>query len=72
MKLPNKIYDLLKWLIVIVIPAAATAILAYGKLFNWSVGETIAQCMQIAETFLGAVFCISAAEYNKTSSGGQQ
>jgi len=62
----SKIYDTLKWISTVVLPALATLILAIGQIWNvtaWTVpiGATIAA----VATFLGAILGISSIAYNK-------
>ena len=66
MKLPDKIYDILKWISTVVLPALATLVLAIGQIWNvtvWTVpiGATIAA----VATFMGAVLGISSIQYAK-------
>ena len=70
MKLPDKIYDKLKWIIVIVMPAAATLIIGYGEIFGWQYAEVIAKCIVLAQTFLGTVFAVSAVKYHADQANG--
>ena len=62
----SKIYDTLKWLSTVVLPALATLVLAIGQIWNvtvWTVpiGATIAA----VATFMGAVLGISSIQYAK-------
>ena len=62
----NKVYDILKWVSTVVLPALATLILAIGQIWNvtaWTVpiGATIAA----VATFMGAVLGISSIQYAK-------
>ena len=45
--LPNKVYDVLKWLVVICIPACTTAFVGLDKIFGWGYGEIVAQVSAI-------------------------
>ena len=65
MKLPDKVYDILKWLVLIVIPAGTTFYCVLDKLFSWGYSDTVATISAAACTFLGAVLGISTAQYNK-------
>lgn len=67
----DKFYNVLKWVIVIVIPAAETALISYGELFNWPTADIIAKALIIAATFLGASFCISSANYYAKKANGK-
>lgn len=66
MKLPDKVYDVMKWLVVIVLPAFAALYAGLSKI--WPVipyAEEIPATVTVICTFLGAVLCISTAQYNK-------
>lgn len=65
MKLSNKAYDILKWLVVIVIPALTTFYVVLDKTFNWGYGETVTTISAAACTCIGAIVGISTAQYNK-------
>lgn len=65
MKIPNKLYDILKWLVIIVFPAAATLYAALSTVWGWPYSEEIVTSITAVDTFLGAVLCISTATYNK-------
>ena len=66
MKLPNAIYDVLKWLVVICFPALTTAYVGLDAVFGWGYGETVAKVSAIICTLFGALIGISTAEYNKS------
>lgn len=63
--LPNKVYDILKWLVVICIPALTTAYVGLDKLFGWGYAAEVAQVSAILCTLLGALLGISTAQYNQ-------
>ena len=65
MKIPNKIYDVLKWLVIIVFPAVGTLYAALSTVWGWPYSEEIVTSITAVDTFLGAVLCISTATYNK-------
>ena len=65
MKIPNKIYDVLKWLVIIVFPAVGTLYAAMSTVWGWPYSEEIVTSITSVDTFLGAVLCISTATYNK-------
>lgn len=60
MKLNNKVYDILKWLVIIVMPAVATLYAALAAVWAWPYADEV-----VMDTFLGAVLCISTAQYHK-------
>lgn len=65
MKIPDKIYDVLKWIVIIVMPAVATLYAALSAVWGWPYSEEVVTSITAVDTFLGAVLCISAANYNK-------
>lgn len=65
MKISNKLYDILKWLVIIVLPAAGTLYAALSTVWGWTYSEEIVTTITAVDTFLGAVLCISSATYNK-------
>ena len=65
MKLSDKAYTILKWLVVICIPACTTAFVGLDKIFGWGYGEEVAQISAIVCTLIGALIGISSAEYYK-------
>ena len=63
--LPNAVYDVLKWLVLICIPACTTAFVGLDKIFGWGYGEVVAQVSAIVCTLIGALVGISTAQYNQ-------
>ncbi len=66
MKLPNKLYDILKWVTLVVIPALATAYVGLSAVWGFPYADEIARTACVVCTLLGALLGISTAEYNKT------
>lgn len=65
MKLPDKLYDILKWITMIVIPALATAYVGLAAVWSWPFADEIAKTAAVVCTLLGALLGISTAQYNK-------
>lgn len=65
MKLPNKVYDILKWVVVIVIPALTTAYVGLSMIWGFPYADKIAKTSAVVCTLLGAILGISTIEYNK-------
>ena len=61
----NKLYDPLKWLVVIVIPALTTFYAVIDKLFGWGYAEIVTTISAALCTCIGAIIGISTAQYNK-------
>lgn len=69
MKLPDKVYDILKWFTMIVIPALATAYVGLAAVWGWPFADEVAKTSAVICTLLGALLGISTAQYNKTDPG---
>lgn len=67
MKLSNNVYDILKWLVVIVFPALATLYGVLAGIWGLPYADAIPQTVLAVQTALGAILCISTAQYNKNS-----
>lgn len=65
MKLNDKLYDILKWLVIIVLPACATLYAALSSVWGWPFAEQVTTTITAVDTFLGAVLCISTVNYHK-------
>lgn len=65
MKLPDKLYDVLKWITMIVLPALATAYVGLAAVWGWPFADEVAKTVAVICTLLGALLGISTAEYNK-------
>ena len=55
MKLPDKVYDVLKWIVCIVIPALTTAYVGLSSVWGWPYAEAIAKTSAIVCTLLGSI-----------------
>ena len=66
MKLPDKVYDVLKWIVMIVLPAIGALYTGLAQIWDGiPYAAQIPATVTVICTFLGAVLCISTAEYNK-------
>ena len=65
MKMSNKVYDVLKFIAQIVLPALATLWATLGKIWGWPLVTEIAASICAVDTFLGAILGISSMKYNK-------
>ena len=66
MLIPNSWYDVLKWIVMILLPACATAYVGLAAIWAWPYAEEVAKTSAVVCTLLGALLGISTAEYNKT------
>ena len=65
MKLNDKVYNVLKWVALIVLPALATLYAVLSGIWHLPLGEQIPATITAVDTFLGALLGISTARYNK-------
>lgn len=61
----NKVYDILKWVAMIVLPALATFYMGLANTWGLPFAEEIPATITLVDTFLGAVLMISTNQYNK-------
>lgn len=64
MKMNNSIYNLLKWILMIFVPALITLIGTLGQIYGFNT-EIIILTISAIATFLGAITGISSYNYNK-------
>lgn len=60
--IPDKVYNVLKWVDLVVCPALATLTLTVGNAVGWPDTATAATIITGAGTFIGACIGISAAK----------
>ena len=65
MKMSNNVYDVLKFIAQIVLPALATLWAALGKIWDWPLVTEITATICAVDTFLGALLGISSMKYGK-------
>ena len=61
----NGCYDILKWVVMIVIPALTTAYVGLSGIWGWPYATEVAKTSAVICTLLGALLGISTAQYNK-------
>ena len=61
----NKIYDILKWIAQIVLPALGTLYFALASIWGFPYGEQIVGTITAFDTFLGAILGVSNYMYKK-------
>lgn len=65
MILSDRMYDVLKWITLVVIPALTTAYVGLAAVWGWPYAEEVAKTSAVICTLLGALLGISTAQYNK-------
>jgi len=66
----NKVYNILKYVALIVLPALATLLLGLGELWNIEIMPKVAGTVTLIATFLGAILQVSSAKYWKENDNG--
>lgn len=65
MKMSNKVYDTLKWIAMILLPAVGTLYFALASIWGLPFAEQIVGTITAFDTFLGVILGISTYQYNK-------
>ena len=65
-KLDDKVYDILKYVAQVVLPAIGTLYFALAGIWGLPYGEEIVGTITAIDTFLGALLMLSTSQYNKT------
>ena len=61
----NKVYDTLKWIAQIALPAIGTLYFALAQIWGFQYAEQIVGTITAVDGFLGVVLGISSAQYKK-------
>lgn len=65
MKMNDKLYDALKWIAQLLLPAIGTLYFALAGIWGFPNAEAVVGTITAIDTFLGALLGISAIQYNK-------
>lgn len=65
MRMSNKLYDVLKEIALVWLPALIVLWVALAKIWQWPLVEEIAGTLAAIDTFLGAILKVSTDNYNK-------
>lgn len=63
--LTNKVYDTLKWAVMILLPALATLYAALGAIWGFPYVQEITTTITAVTAFLGALIGVSSIQYAK-------
>ena len=63
----NKLYDVLKWIAMVFLPAIATLYFGLAGIWGFPYGEEIVGTITAVDTCLGVLLGISSAQYKKNS-----
>ena len=65
MTMSNKVYDVLKYIAQIVLPALGALYFALAKIWNFPYGTEVVGTIAAIDTFLGALLKLSSDQYHK-------
>lgn len=65
----NKVYDILKYVSLVVLPAIATLYLTLSNIWGLPYGTEIAATITAVDTLLGALLGISSQKYKEQEKG---
>lgn len=67
MTMSNKVYDVLKWVAQVLLPAIATLYFALAGIWGFPFGEQVVGTITAVDTFLGVILHVSTKNYNSTN-----
>lgn len=67
MTMSNKVYDVLKWVAQVLLPAIATLYFALAGIWGLPFGEQVVGTITAVDTFLGVVLHVSTKNYNSAN-----
>ena len=68
MKMPDKLYDVLKWVCLIALPALAVLYYTLAKIWGLPYGAEITATINAVALFIGALIGVSQISINKEAS----
>ena len=63
--IPNKVYDILKWIAQVVLPAIGALYFGLAGIWGFPYAEQVVGTITVVDTFLGVMLGISSYQYNK-------
>jgi len=72
MRMNSKVYDILKWIAQILLPALGTLYFALAGIWGFPYAEQIVGTITAIDTFLGIILGISSYTYKKESETDEQ
>lgn len=70
MKLNNKVYDILKWIALYLLPALGTLYFTLSSIWGLPYGKQVVGTISAIDTFIGILIGISTSTYNKNGKDG--
>lgn len=70
LQLNDKVYDVLKWLCLIALPALSVLYSALAGVWGWPYAQEVATTINAVVAFVGALIGVSTASYKKELGDG--
>lgn len=71
MKMNNKVYDILKWIALVCLPAIGTLYFALAGIWGFPYAEEVVGTITAIDTFLGVLLGIASTTYHKSLDEGK-
>ena len=71
MTLNDRVYDILKWVAILFLPALAILIRTVFAIWNIPLGEQISDTITALQVFLGAILGVSSIRYKEIKEDGE-
>lgn len=71
MKMNDKVYDILKWIALVCLPAIGTLYFALASIWGFPYAEEIVGTITAIDTFLGVLLDIASTTYHKSLDKGK-
>lgn len=69
-KMSTRVYTILKWGVIIFLPACSVFYTAMSKIWGFPMADQVSQTISAICVFLGSILCISSAEYRRIENEG--
>ena len=70
MRIPSKVYDVLKWVCLIALPAVGALYFGLAKIWGFPYGVEVVGTLDLIAAFIGALIGVSTYAYNKEGDNG--
>lgn len=68
----SKVYDILKWCVMVFIPALTVAYVGLSKTWNWPLAKEVTETSTVVCTLLGTLLGISNLQYKIDKKAGEE
>lgn len=72
MNMSNRLYDILKFVAQILLPALGTLYYALSELWGWPYAKEVVGTITAVDAFMGALLGLSSVQYNKALEAEKQ